>query len=92
MRNSDVTVDFSRELQFISYIKNNGVLVNLPYSETVQNIPVGFDLFTAAVACDANGNPLAGCTPQYKVWTPVGQVDGWSTDNNPGSLDEVIWQ
>lgn len=89
VRSSSVTVDTSNDIQLISWIESNGVDVNLPYTETVTDIPVGNDMFTAIAVYNAQGRAVA-C--KYVVWTPVGKVDGWSTENNPGSLGEEKWQ
>lgn len=88
VRQSDVTVDVNNDIQLISYIETNGLDITLPYTETLTDLSVGNDLFTAVAVYNAEGRAEL-C--KYRVWTPVGKVEGWSTDNNPGSLDEEIW-
>lgn len=88
VRNSELTIDPSNDIQLISWIEENGVEVTLPYTETLTDVSVGNDMFTAAIVYNAAGRAEI-C--KYVVWTPAGDIDGWSTENNPGSLGEIIW-
>lgn len=88
VRNSELTIDPSKDIQLIGWVEDNGVEVSLPYTETLTDVSVGNDMFTAVIVYNAEGRAEI-C--QYKVWTPAGDIDGWSTENNPGSLGEIIW-
>lgn len=88
VKNSDVTIDVTKDIDLISWIEANGVEVSLPYTETLTDIAVGHDMFTAVAVYNAEGRAEV-C--KYQVWTPAGTVEGWSTENNPGSLDEDKW-
>jgi hypothetical protein len=89
VRNSEITVDPTKDIQLINWIETNGVEVSLPYTETLTDLAVGNDMFTAVAVYNADGRAEV-C--KYQVWTPVGKVEGWSTDNNPGSLGEENWK
>jgi hypothetical protein len=89
VRHSSVTIDVTKDIQLINWIETNGVEVSLPYTETLTDLAVGNDMFTAVAVYNADGRAEV-C--KYQVWTPVGKVEGWSTDNNPGSLGEENWK
>mgnify|MGYP003397187729 FL=1 len=88
VRNSEITVDPTKDIQLINWIEQNGVDIALPYTETLTDVSVGNDMFTAVIVYNAEGRAEI-C--KYQVWTPAGDIDGWSTENNPGSLGEIIW-
>ena len=89
VRHSAVTIDVTKDIQLINWIETNGVEVSLPYTETLTDLAVGNDMFTAVAVYNADGRAEV-C--KYQVWTPVGKVEGWSTDNNPGSRGEEKWK
>lgn len=88
VRNEDVTIDLTKDIQLISWIEANGTEVTLPYKETLTGVSVGKDMLTAVAVYNASGRAEV-C--KYVVWTPAGAVDGWSSENNPGTLDEETW-
>ena len=88
VRNSEITVDPTKDIQLINWIEQNGVDIALPYTETLTDVSVGNDMFTAVIVYNAEGRAEI-C--KYQVWTPAGDIDGWSTENSPGSLGEIIW-
>lgn len=88
MEYSEVTVDLSSEVSLTNFIIENGVDVELPYTETFTGLRVGYDKFSAVVAYDSSGRAAATA---YQVWTPQGDALGWSEENNPGELEEIEW-
>lgn len=88
VRNSELTIDPTKDIQLINWIEQNGADITLPYTETLTDVSVGNDLFTAVIVYNAAGRAEV-C--KYQVWTPEGEIDGWSTENNPGNLGEIIW-
>ena len=83
----DIVFDPSNDIQLVKYVEENGVSVDLPYQKRLEKLRIGIDRFTAVIAYDKNG--IAKSTA-YKIWSPEGNPEGWSTENNPGSLDENI--
>lgn len=88
MNAEDVTFDPTNDIQLINYVEKNGVAVELPLERKLTGLRVGKDLFTAIIVYDQTNRVVATKTV---TWTPEGQVDGWSTENNPGELDEIEW-
>lgn len=89
MNFDDVTIDLESEIQLTNYVIANGVDIDqMPYSKTLTDIRIGQDKFTAIIVYDASGRAV---DVEYVKWTPLGLPDGWSTDNNPGELDEIEW-
>ena len=88
MKYEDVSVDTSKDIQLINFVQTNGKEVSLPYTVTLTDISVGKEMFTAVAVYNESGRAEV-C--KFAVWNPVGEADGWSTDNNPGSLDETKW-
>ncbi len=84
----DVTIDLESEIQLTNYVIENGVDIELPYSNTLTDIRLGQKKFTAVIVYDSTGRAV---DVQYVTWDPVGLPDGWSTDNNPGELEEIEW-
>ena len=84
----DVTIDLESEIQLTNYVIANGVDVELPYENTLTDIRIGQKKFTAIIVYDSTGRAV---DVQYTTWDPVGLPDGWSTENNPGELDEIVW-
>lgn len=84
----DVTFDYTNDIQLINYVEKNGVAVQLPYEKKLTDVKVGKDMFTAIIVYNDKGVVSATKTC---IWTPVGEVDGWSGENNPGDLGEIIW-
>lgn len=88
MNFADVTIDLESEIQLTNYVIENGVDVELPYSNTVTDVRIGQDMFTAIAVYDNTGRAV---DVVYERWTPLGLPDGWSTENNPGELEEIEW-
>ena len=84
----DVTIDLESEIQLTNYVIENGVDIELPYSNTLTDIRLGQKKLTAIIVYDSTGRAV---DVQYVTWDPVGLPDGWSTDNNPGELEEIEW-
>ena len=83
-----MTIDLESEIQLTNYVIENGVDVELPYSNTVTDVRIGQDMFTAIAVYDNTGRAV---DVVYERWTPLGLPDGWSTENNPGELEEIEW-
>lgn len=84
----EVTVDVTSDIQLVNYVEKNGVEVTLPYENTLTGLKIGKEKFTAIIVYDNTGR---ACKTASKVWTPEGLPDGWSTENNPGELEEIHW-
>lgn len=84
----DVTVDYTKDIPLVNFVEANGVKIDLPYEKTLTGVKIGQDRFTAIIVYDETGR---AAVTAYKVWTPEGDPDGWSTDNNPGELGEINW-
>lgn len=84
----DVTVDYTNDIQLVNYVEANGTDVTLPYGNVLTGVKIGKDMLTAIIVYDNTGR---AAVTAYKTWTPAGLPDGWSTDNNPGELDEIKW-
>lgn len=89
MNFDDVTIDLESEIQLTNYVIDNGVDIDqMPYNKTLTDIRIGQDKFTAIIVYDSTGRAV---DVEYVKWTPLGLPDGWSTENNPGKLDEIEW-
>lgn len=89
MNFEEVTIDLESEIQLTNYVISNGVdITEFPYTNTLTDIRIGQDKFTAIIVYDASGRAV---DVAYERWTPLGLPDGWSTENNPGELDEIVW-
>lgn len=84
----DVTVDYTKDIPLVNFVEANGVKIELPYEKTLTGVKIGRDRFTAIIVYDDTGRATVTA---YKVWTPEGDPDGWSTGNNPGELGEIDW-
>lgn len=88
VRSEELTIDPTNDIQLITYIEQNGVEVTLPYTNTLSDVSVGKKMFTAVAVYNKEGRAEI-C--KYVEWDPQGEVDGWSSQNNPGSLGEIKW-
>ena len=88
MNIDDVTIDYTNDLQLVKFVEQNGKDVTLPYEVKLTGVRIGNDRFSAVIAYDKNG---VAKSVAVQVWTPEGRPDGWSTENNPGDLGEIIW-
>lgn len=84
----DVTIDYTSDIQLVNYVQANGTGIELPYENTLTGLKLGKDKFTAIIVYDNTGR---AAVVEKVIWTPAGMPDGWSTDNNPGELGEIIW-
>ena len=76
------------DIQLVKFVEQNGKDVTLPYEVKLTGVRIGNDRFSAVIAYDKNG---VAKSVAVQVWTPEGRPDGWSTENNPGDLGEIIW-
>lgn len=88
MNADDVAIDYTKDIPLTTFIRENGVDVTLPFEKTLTDIRIGADKFTAIMVFDETGRAAATA---YQIWTPEGSPAGWSTDNNPGTLEEINW-
>lgn len=84
----DVTIDYSKDIQLVKFVEENGKAISFPYENKLTGIKIGKDRFTAVIVYDNTGR---AAVTAYKIWTPLGQADGWSSENNPGELEEIEW-
>ena len=84
----DITIDLESEIQLTNYVLANGEDIDLPYSETISDVRLGQDKFTAVIVMDNTGRAV---DVKYVIWPPAGLPDGWSTENGAGELGEIIW-
>ncbi|MCM1501930.1 MAG: hypothetical protein NC115_04590 [Bacteroidales bacterium] len=84
----DVTVDYTSDIQLVNYVQANGTDIELPYENTLTGVKIGQDKLTAIIVFDNTGRASVA---EKVVWTPAGLPAGWSTENNPGELTEIIW-
>lgn len=88
MLTDDVTIDYTKDIQLVNFVEANGKKIDLPYEHKLTDVRIGKDRFTAIIVYDNTGR---AAVTAYKIWTPIGQADGWSTENNPGELEEIKW-
>lgn len=81
-------VNYQDEISLISYVKENGKDITFPYTETITKTIGGDQYLTAVIAIDKTGRAVKSA---YVVWTAEGQPDGWSQNDNAGSLNYNQW-
>ncbi len=84
----DVDIDYTKDIQLVNFVEEYGTAVTFPYEKTIEKVRIGQDRFTAVIVYDKSGRASAAA---YEVWTPEGNPDGWSSENNPGELGEINW-
>ena len=81
-------VNYDDEITLINYVKENGKDITFPYTETLTKTIGGDQYLTAVIAFDKTGRAVKSA---YQVWTAEGQPDGWSQNDNAGSLNYNQW-
>ena len=76
---------YTNEIQLIRYVEENGKDIELPFTETVQDIVYNRDYLSAVVVYDETGR---ACASAYDTFTGDGEIDGFSGDNSAGNLEE----
>lgn len=78
-------LNYTNEIQLIRYVEENGKDIELPFTETVQDIVYNRDYLSAVVVYDETGR---ACASAYDTFTGDGEIDGFSGDNSAGNLEE----
>ncbi|MGM9764570.1 MAG: hypothetical protein ACI3ZQ_11170 [Candidatus Cryptobacteroides sp.] len=84
----EVTVDIDNDIQMVAFIEANGTDITLPYEKKLEKVRIGRDRVTAVIFYNKDG--IAEVV-KHVVWTPAGRPEGWSEDNTPGRVEEIIW-
>ncbi len=88
VRSNTVSVDYSNEIKLINYVKENGVDVDLPYTNTITGLRNGNEMFSAVIVFNSKGIAV---NSSCQVWTAVGEIWNWSGENEAGDLEEIDW-
>ncbi|WP_417015526.1 hypothetical protein [Alistipes sp.] len=86
IRVSSLDFDYTREIQLIKYVEENGSKVDgLPYTTELSDLIFEQDYLCAVIVYDATGR---ACSSSYTTFTADGVPDGISDENSAGNLED----